>query len=219
MFLTLPLTLCPQPPTTCFFPSLFLATYPFVFVPTFCIDTPCTFIPVSTCIIYLQCLSICVSTPPTPPHFPLTSPHLPPQLPPMQFPGRCGQCVLVHGTEAGASGAKVLVKIIDMCPGCSYGDIDFSTKGLLDITGFSWDRKGISWEWVPDCNVPAPPVPVPVPVPVPTKTQTKPAKISRKKRRERKRRRKAKLQKEKKSAERKDTKKKKKNSRPRGRKN
>jgi hypothetical protein len=136
-----------------------------------------------------------------------------------QFPGRCGQCVLVHGTEAGASGAKILVKIIDMCPGCSYGDIDFSTKGLLDITGFSWDRKDISWEWVPDCNIPSPPVveQIPAPVPTPVPTPTKPAKVSRKKRRERKRRRQAKLEKEMKSAERKDTKKKK--NRPKGRKN
>jgi len=134
----------------------------------------------------------------------------------MQFPGRCGQCVLVHGTEAGASGAKILVKIIDMCPGCSYGDIDFSTKGLLDITGFSWDRKRISWEWVPDCNVPAPPVVQQTPAPVP-------AKVSRKKRRQRKRKRQAKL--DKRNAERKDTKKKKnknknnKKNMPRGKKN
>lgn len=70
-----------------------------------------------------------------------------------QFDGSCGKCVRVRGTEAGASGKSFLVMIVDECPTCSHGDVDFSTAALEAITGFSWDRKGISWEWA-DCNGP-----------------------------------------------------------------
>ncbi|KAL4436562.1 hypothetical protein ABPG75_003701 [Micractinium tetrahymenae] len=63
------------------------------------------------------------------------------------FNGQCGDCVRVRGTESGASGKSFLVKIVDMCPTCSHGDIDFSTAALEAITGRSWDRKNIEWEW------------------------------------------------------------------------
>ncbi|KAL4426261.1 hypothetical protein ABPG77_009876 [Micractinium sp. CCAP 211/92] len=68
-----------------------------------------------------------------------------------QFPGSCGKCVRVTGTDSGASGKSFLVKIVDECPECKHGDIDFSTAALEAITGYSWDRKGISWEWA-DCS-------------------------------------------------------------------
>ncbi len=45
----------------------------------------------------------------------------------------------------------LVLQIVDHCPSCSHGDLDFSTQGLLDITGFKWDRKNIAWEWV-DCG-------------------------------------------------------------------
>ncbi|KAL4436563.1 hypothetical protein ABPG75_003702 [Micractinium tetrahymenae] len=68
-----------------------------------------------------------------------------------QFPGSCDKCVRVRGTQSGASGESFLVKIVDECPECKHGDIDFSTAALEAITGFSWDRKKISWEWA-DCS-------------------------------------------------------------------
>ncbi|KAL4422941.1 hypothetical protein ABPG75_009138 [Micractinium tetrahymenae] len=64
-----------------------------------------------------------------------------------QFGGSCGKCVRVRGTESGATGKELVVMIVDECPECKHGDIDFSTEALQAITGFSWDRKGISWDW------------------------------------------------------------------------
>ncbi|KAL4437431.1 hypothetical protein ABPG75_004570 [Micractinium tetrahymenae] len=64
-----------------------------------------------------------------------------------QFPNSCGKCVRVRGTDSGASGKSFLVMIVDECPECKHGDIDFSTAALQAITGFSWDRKSISWDW------------------------------------------------------------------------
>jgi hypothetical protein len=58
---------------------------------------------------------------------------------------RCGQCIKARGTQGGASGDWVVVKMIDQCAGCQCGDVDFSTNALKDATGFSWDRKSIEW--------------------------------------------------------------------------
>ncbi|KAL4419449.1 hypothetical protein ABPG77_003562 [Micractinium sp. CCAP 211/92] len=68
-----------------------------------------------------------------------------------QFPGSCGKCVRVKGTDSRASGESFLVMIVDECPECKHGDIDFSSAALEAITGYSWDRKGISWDWA-DCS-------------------------------------------------------------------
>lgn len=70
-----------------------------------------------------------------------------------QYSGWCGKCIRVRGTEAGASGKAYLVKIVDRCPTCSYGDVDFSTTALEKITGFNWDHKAISWSEAP-CDGP-----------------------------------------------------------------
>ncbi|KAL4440519.1 hypothetical protein ABPG75_003520 [Micractinium tetrahymenae] len=68
-----------------------------------------------------------------------------------QFPGSCGRCVRVRGTQSGASGDSFLVMIVDECPECKHGDIDFSSAALEAITGYSWDRKDIEWSWA-DCS-------------------------------------------------------------------
>lgn len=65
-----------------------------------------------------------------------------------QYPGSCGRCVVVRGIEAGSTGKEVLVRIVDECASCSYGDVDLSMRALWDSTGFSWDRKRIEWEYV-----------------------------------------------------------------------
>lgn len=41
-----------------------------------------------------------------------------------QFGGSCGKCVAITG----ATRRRVVVKIVDECPECAYGDIDLSTK-------------------------------------------------------------------------------------------
>ncbi|PSC72013.1 hypothetical protein C2E20_4764 [Micractinium conductrix] len=63
----------------------------------------------------------------------------------------CGKCIKVQGQESGASGDWIKVMIVDACATCSGGDVDFSTNALEAITGFSWDRKKIKWEWT-DCD-------------------------------------------------------------------
>jgi hypothetical protein len=45
-----------------------------------------------------------------------------------QFDGSCGKCIKVQGTDRGASGQWYTVKIVDRCPGCSHGDVDFSSE-------------------------------------------------------------------------------------------
>ena len=46
----------------------------------------------------------------------------------LQFDGTCGRCIKVQGTDSGASGKWYTVKIIDNCPTCNRGDVDFSSE-------------------------------------------------------------------------------------------
>jgi hypothetical protein len=46
----------------------------------------------------------------------------------LQFDGTCGRCIRVQGTDSGASGQWYTVKIIDNCPTCNRGDVDFSSE-------------------------------------------------------------------------------------------
>ena len=45
-----------------------------------------------------------------------------------QFDGSCGRCVAVRGTGRRATGKTVIVKIVDACATCDYGDLDFTSK-------------------------------------------------------------------------------------------
>ena len=70
--------------------------------------------------------------------------------------GICGRCIKARGvsgqTTPGFVIKDVYVKIVDQCPdwACDRGNVDFSTTALQAITGFSWDKKKIVWEYV-DC--------------------------------------------------------------------
>ncbi|KAI8104740.1 hypothetical protein M9434_003293 [Picochlorum sp. BPE23] len=63
----------------------------------------------------------------------------------------CGRCLKVKGLQRrrGHRQKNVIVKIVDLCPkwACKKGNVDFSTKALKDITGYSWDRKKIQWSF------------------------------------------------------------------------
>lgn len=59
-----------------------------------------------------------------------------------QYGGSCGKCIRV----CGKAGCAVL-KVVDMCPGCGHGDVDMSSEALKATTGYSWDRKPISWSY------------------------------------------------------------------------
>ena len=56
--------------------------------------------------------------------------------------GGCGDCVEVCGSKG-----CVVVKVVDTCVSCSCGDIDLSTDALKASTGYSWDRKHVTWKW------------------------------------------------------------------------
>lgn len=62
--------------------------------------------------------------------------------------GVCGKCVRVSG----ATGKAILFKIVDECAsGCGAHGLDFSMGGLKAVTGYSWDKKKVTWEWA-DCG-------------------------------------------------------------------
>lgn len=62
----------------------------------------------------------------------------------------CGACI--HAT--GPSGS-VTVRIVDRCPECKVGDVDFSKGAFSKIAAVSAGRVKISWRYVP-CSVSGP---------------------------------------------------------------
>jgi hypothetical protein len=62
----------------------------------------------------------------------------------------CGRCVAVRGTGGSATGRTVVMKVVDECATCAYGDLDFTTKvgmwcgvgeaTLVSCRGASWHR-------------------------------------------------------------------------------
>lgn len=71
----------------------------------------------------------------------------------------CGRCIEVKGkkgqTTRGHEIKPIIAKVVDLCPSwaCNKGSVDFSTVALEAITGYSWDKKKISWRYV-DCPIP-----------------------------------------------------------------
>jgi len=65
----------------------------------------------------------------------------------------CGRCIKVRGVKGHTAPGHVIkdryVKIVDQCPSwaCDPGNVDFSTTALRFITGYSWDKKKIVWEY------------------------------------------------------------------------
>uniref|UniRef100_K3W680 Expansin-like EG45 domain-containing protein n=1 Tax=Globisporangium ultimum (strain ATCC 200006 / CBS 805.95 / DAOM BR144) TaxID=431595 RepID=K3W680_GLOUD len=58
----------------------------------------------------------------------------------------CGRCVSAqHG-----SNAPVVVQIVDQCPECKHGDLDFAPEAYTAVTQKSPGREPISWSFV-DC--------------------------------------------------------------------
>jgi expansin (peptidoglycan-binding protein) len=55
----------------------------------------------------------------------------------------CGQCVLVTGPKG-----SVKVRIVDLCPGCSHGDLDLSEEAFTTIASKSAGRVKITWHVV-----------------------------------------------------------------------
>jgi hypothetical protein len=59
--------------------------------------------------------------------------------------GNCGKCI----KACGAKGC-VVAMIVDQCPewACDKGNVDFSTAALEAATGYDWDKKPITWDYV-----------------------------------------------------------------------
>lgn len=62
--------------------------------------------------------------------------------------GVCGKCIKTCG-EAGC----VISMIVDLCPAwaCKRGNVDFSMPALEAATGFDWDHKPITWDFI-ECD-------------------------------------------------------------------
>lgn len=56
----------------------------------------------------------------------------------------CGTCAFVKGPKG-----NVTVKVVDLCPGCDYGDLDLSEEAFELISPLSAGRVKISWAFVP----------------------------------------------------------------------
>jgi expansin len=55
----------------------------------------------------------------------------------------CGRCIEVTGPLG-----KVVVRIVDKCPGCSFGDVDLSQTAFGKIAKLSAGRIDIEWHFV-----------------------------------------------------------------------
>ncbi len=55
----------------------------------------------------------------------------------------CGKCARVTGPKG-----EVTVRIVDLCPGCSMGDLDLSVESFVKIANKSAGRVKISWSFV-----------------------------------------------------------------------
>jgi len=59
----------------------------------------------------------------------------------------CGACIAADGPKG-----SVTVRIVDRCPGCAKGDVDFSESAFARIADIAAGRVPISWRFVP-CDV------------------------------------------------------------------
>ena len=56
----------------------------------------------------------------------------------------CGACIHAYGPIG-----DIVVKVVDQCPECSHGDIDFSTGAFVLIAKLEDGRVPIKWQFVP----------------------------------------------------------------------
>jgi hypothetical protein len=60
----------------------------------------------------------------------------------------CGRCVKVSCVDPRCEGQPdIVAHVIDKCPECKYGDLDFGLTAWTDITGMTPDRVQIAWNW------------------------------------------------------------------------
>jgi expansin (peptidoglycan-binding protein) len=61
----------------------------------------------------------------------------------------CGRCVVARCVDplCEVQNEDVLVQIVDLCPECKKGDVDFSFPAYRAVTGLWPHRLQIKWEW------------------------------------------------------------------------
>lgn len=61
----------------------------------------------------------------------------------------CGRCIKARCVDdrCPVKNKDVLVQVVDLCPECKEGDVDFSFGAYRDITGMWPHRLNIEWEW------------------------------------------------------------------------
>ncbi|OLY84747.1 Papain inhibitor [Smittium mucronatum] len=57
----------------------------------------------------------------------------------------CGKCALLTSNE----GKTVVVKIVDRCPECSFGDLDLSPTAFKRLLPLDAGRFRVTWKYVP----------------------------------------------------------------------
>lgn len=62
----------------------------------------------------------------------------------------CGACLEVTGPSG-----KVIVRVVDKCPGCAHGDLDLSSEAFAKLSPLSAGRIPITWREVA-CDVQGP---------------------------------------------------------------
>ncbi|KDD73685.1 hypothetical protein H632_c1928p0, partial [Helicosporidium sp. ATCC 50920] len=64
----------------------------------------------------------------------------------------CGRCLVATCVDPQCrNGQTVLVQVVDLCPECKYGDVDFSIPTYNRMTGLWPNRLKIQWSWNDDC--------------------------------------------------------------------
>ena len=64
----------------------------------------------------------------------------------------CGRCVIAKCEDDKCKSTNsVKTVIVDSCPSCAKGDLDFSLEAWNELTGISPNRVNISWEFT-TCN-------------------------------------------------------------------
>jgi hypothetical protein len=61
----------------------------------------------------------------------------------------CGRCIKARCVDERCTvkDKEVLVQVVDLCPECKEGDVDFSFPAYKDITGLWPHRLSVEWTW------------------------------------------------------------------------
>lgn len=65
----------------------------------------------------------------------------------------CGKCIRARCTDSMCKNNQwIKAMIVDQCPECKEGDVDFSIPAYNELTGLWPHRLQIEWEWLDTCD-------------------------------------------------------------------